>query len=179
MIDEDVNFEENSDTNDINLNNESDIKLVFDMFKNTSSSNDDLLKLLEAKKRLNIKDNDAIWLILIIFESYNQNFISANDKLSNLLLQFPDVLECKLNNLVENTELLLNQKLLLDIEEKSSDLFNNLIDDMTKKIKSQPIKISGSRIYSKKLVPFLAVSIFSSLISVILCLFLLIKLGFI
>ena len=67
-----------------NLSEESGIKTVFDLFKNTKSSEQDLLKLFEAKKKLNIKDNDAIWLILIIMESYNQNFLSTSDDTKHL-----------------------------------------------------------------------------------------------
>jgi hypothetical protein len=158
----------------INLNEESNIKSVFEMFKNTKASNEDLLKLLEAKKRLNIRDNDALWLILIIIESYDQNFISTSEKIRTILLDFPDILESKLNYLFENTESIFDQKMLLEIEEKSDDLLNKLTNEITNSIKSQLVKPG-----SKKIVALIIVTIFSSLISTFLCSFLLFKLGFI
>ncbi len=125
--------------NDLNLNNESDIKTAFDLFKNKKSDNLDLSKLFEAKQVLNIRDNDALWLILIIMESYNQNFISSHEQIKKLLLSFPESLESTLDELLKITEVTLNQKLLLDIEDKSVDLQSKLVDEVVKLIKKQPV----------------------------------------
>lgn len=169
-----------SNDEDFNLSDESHIKSVFDLFKGTKASNEDLLKLFEAKKRLNIRDNDALWLILIIMESYDQNFLSTSEKVKEILVNFPDALECKLNHLLERAELLMTEKLMLDIEKKSVVLQTKLTTDIIELIKLQSKKSlnSSSKIKTKTLIVIVTCCIFSSLLSSIFCIFLLIKLAF-
>lgn len=102
-----------------------EVKSTFEQLLGRQASEDELQALYRIKNTLNIRDNDSIWLILMALESYDLSY-----------RRYPELLERKLDALIEKQKSTINALVQLESKKAVSSL-SELIKQTTENSSSE------------------------------------------